>query len=101
LAAVLNAHPGLRVSVEGNSATPAGADLAGRRAETVAAALIRDGVPGEQISTQNLGDSRLIVSDDTTQGRIENRRVEIVISGRPIGALPVWDQTYSLSLNRK
>jgi hypothetical protein len=33
-------------------------------------------------------------------GRIENRRVEVVISGDPIGKLAFWEQTYQLGAQR-
>ncbi len=41
-----------------------------------------------------------LTSNSTATGREQNRRVEIVISGDPIGSLPVWDRTYSLIQRR-
>jgi flagellar motor protein MotB len=99
LAGVLISHPGLHISVEGSSDTPNGAALAGERAQAAAAALMRAGVPARQISSESIGNSRLIVSNATEQGRMENRRVEILISGDSIGTVPVWDHSYSLSFN--
>ena len=100
LAALLTAHPDLRVSIEGNSDTVEGSALAGQRAESVAAALRSAGVPAARISSQTLGNSRLLVSNATEQGRMENRRVEIVITGDSIGSVPSWDRTYPLSFSR-
>ncbi len=53
--------------------------LSVRRAETVQAELVRDGVPRNAITVQGYGDSRQLVS--TAQGVREpqNRRVEIVL----------------------
>jgi len=101
LASELASHPDLKISVEGNADAAEGTGLARQRADAVAAALIRGGAPAQQISTQDLGDSRPVVSNSTEQGRIENRRVEIVISGDAIGTAPTWDRTYPLSFVRR
>jgi outer membrane protein OmpA-like peptidoglycan-associated protein len=101
MASLLAAHPDLRISVEGNSDTPEGSDLARQRAQSVAAALMAAGVPAQRISTQSFGNSRLLVSNSTEQGRMENRRVEIVITGDAIGTVPSWDRMYPLSFNRQ
>ena len=98
---MLAAHPGLRISVEGNSDTPEGSDMARQRAQAVAAALTAAGVPAQRISSQSVGNSRLLVSNATEEGRMENRRVEIVITGDAIGTVPSWDRTYPLSFNRR
>jgi outer membrane protein OmpA-like peptidoglycan-associated protein len=100
LAAALASQPGLRISVEGNADTAESSPLARRRADAVAAALIGAGVPARQVSSEDLGNSRLLVSNATERGRTENRRVEIVISGDAIGTVPSWDRTYPLSFNR-
>ena len=97
MAAALQSHPDLKISVEGNSDSPEGSGLAAQRASAVAAALVRAGVPAQQVSSMSLGNSHLIVSNVTDRGRVENRRVEIVISGNAIGTVPSWDRTYPLS----
>jgi outer membrane protein OmpA-like peptidoglycan-associated protein len=101
LAATLMSHPELRVSVEGNSDTPEGSELARQRAQSVAAALTAAGVSASRVSAQGLGNSRLLVSNTTEQGRMENRRVDIVITGSAIGTVPSWDRTYPISMNRQ
>jgi flagellar motor protein MotB len=100
LAAALESQPGLRVSVEGDTDSPATSEEATLRAAAVAGALVRAGVPAPEVSSQGLGNSRMLVSNDTERGRIENRRVEIVISGDPIGTVPSWDRTYQLTGRR-
>jgi outer membrane protein OmpA-like peptidoglycan-associated protein len=101
IAAVLSAHPDLRVAVEGYSDTAEGSEMARQRAQSVAAALSAAGVPAARISCQSYGNSRPVVSNATEQGRLENRRVEIVITGGSIGNVPSWDRTYPLSFNRQ
>jgi flagellar motor protein MotB len=101
MAALLAAHPDLRISVEGNADTPEGSDLASQRAQAVAAALTAAGIPAQRISCRGFGNSRPLVSNATEQGRMENRRVEIVITGDAIGTVPSWDRTYPLSFNRQ
>ena len=97
LAQVLT-QPGLRVSVEGFSDTAAGAGLAEQRAEAVRDGLVVRGLNRSMVSVRNLADSRPLTSNATAAGRIENRRVEIVISGDPIGSRPLWDRSYNITL---
>lgn len=101
LAAAVLMHPGLKIAVEGDSDSAEGSGLAGQRAAMVAAALERAGVPARQISRSSAGDSHLIVSNSTERGRIENRRVEIIVSGDAIGTVPTWDRTYSLPFGNR
>jgi outer membrane protein OmpA-like peptidoglycan-associated protein len=99
MAAVLGAHTDLRISVEGNSDTPEDASLAHERAQAVAAAFTLAGISTQRVSCQDFGASRPLVSNATEQGRMENRRVEIVITGASLGSVPSWDRTYSLSFS--
>ena len=94
LAMVAASHPGLRVAVEGYSDTAATAERAAERANTVHDALVAAGLPANMVSSRGYGDSRPLGASAA-----ENRRIEIVLSGDPIGTLPIWDRTYSL--NRK
>ena len=50
-----------------------------RRAQTVAAELVRDGVPQNAISVQGLGDTKLLVPTGAGVREPQNRRVEIII----------------------
>jgi OmpA-OmpF porin, OOP family len=50
-----------------------------RRARTVAAELVRDGVPQSAISVQGLGDTNLLVPTGAGVREPQNRRVEIII----------------------
>lgn len=53
--------------------------LSQRRAESVAAFLIKNGIAPERVVTRGYGESRPIVGNETPAGRQQNRRVEIVI----------------------
>jgi len=100
VASIVAAQPGLYVQIEGNTDSSGSESrdeqTSYERAAAVRDALMRSGVPASVISTRGLGSSRPLVSNATPSGREQNRRVEITISGDPIGALPYWDKTYSL-----
>ncbi len=58
--------------------------LSERRADSVAAELIQNGVPANRIVTQGLGPREPVATNATAAGRAQNRRVEIII--RPTAA---------------
>jgi len=100
VAAILQQYPELRVVVEGYSDSATTESQAGKRAESVRQMLDGHGLPAGRSAVRGLGNSRPLVSNSTSTGREQNRRVEIVISGDPIGTLAYWDRTYSLMPNR-
>ena len=57
-------------------------ELSKARAESVASYLMSRGLPKEQITTQGLGSSRPVASNDTPEGRANNRRVEIIVKSQ-------------------
>src|SRR5206468_4633622 len=77
--------PDRRLSVEGKASRERAAQEAYKqrlsewRAQTVAGALERDGLANSRISAQGLGTHSPIASNDTEEGRRQNRRVEVVI----------------------
>ena len=100
VAAILAPYPELRVAVEGYSDTSTTQSQSWKRAVSVRQILVGHGLPADRVTQRGLGDSRPLVSNSTSAGREQNRRVEIVISGDPIGTLPFWDRTYSLTQRR-
>lgn len=98
LAAIMASHPGLRVDVEGFTDSADREAISAARAQAVGRLLLSQGIPGDAISARGLGDSRLLVANTSAANRKENRRVEVVISGQPIGNLATWDRTYSLMI---
>jgi outer membrane protein OmpA-like peptidoglycan-associated protein len=77
--------PNRRIAVEGHASRESAAQeaynqrLSEKRAETVADALAREGVRGNQISSRGLGTRSPIASNETEEGRRQNRRVEVII----------------------
>jgi chemotaxis protein MotB len=55
--------------------------LSTRRAADVVTYLVSQGVPAASISAKGFGDTRPVASNDTPQGRAQNRRIEITIQG--------------------
>ena len=72
-----------RIMVNGNTDTTGTArynqGLSVRRAQNVAAELVRDGVPRAAITTQGFGFSRLLVQTGPGVREPQNRRVEIIL----------------------
>ena len=56
-------------------------DLSSRRADNVVAYLTSQGVNPNIISAKGFGDTHAVASNDTPQGRAQNRRIEIVLEG--------------------
>ena len=86
LAAVLNAFPSARISVEGHTDNlgDAGANtkLSAQRAASVKAELVAMGVSAERLSTVGYGPSRSIVGNGSEEGRARNRRMQVTIIQR-------------------
>ncbi len=82
VAASLNDHPDVRVRVEGHTDNTGLADanqaLSQARAEAVVAALATRGVAADRMTAQGLGATQPAVSNDTPEGRQQNRRVVLV-----------------------
>jgi len=87
----------LHVDVEGYSDREGSQSESLERANSVRDILVGSGLSASRIFARGLGNSRPLASNATAAGREENRRVEILISGDPIGDLPVWDHTYTIS----
>ena len=56
-------------------------DLSSRRADNVVAYLQAQGVNPNVVSAKGFGDTHPVTSNDTPQGRSQNRRIEIVMEG--------------------
>jgi len=97
---IVTAHPGLRIVIEGHSDTAAGGALASKRAESVRDQLVASGLPARIIELRPMADSRALGPNTTEAGREQNRRVEVIISGDPIGKLPYWDRPYTLGTHQ-
>jgi outer membrane protein OmpA-like peptidoglycan-associated protein len=96
VAGILKQHAGLHAEVEGNSDTDATALAARERADAVRRTLIAQGAPAAAVTARGLGNSSPIGPNSSSEGREANRRVEIVISGDPIGNMAFWDKPYAV-----
>jgi outer membrane protein OmpA-like peptidoglycan-associated protein len=86
---ILLAYPGLKIQVEGHTDS-IGSDaynmkLSQQRADTVREYIVSQGVPGPTVNATGLGKADPVASNDSAAGRQQNRRVEMVVSGEPIG----------------
>jgi outer membrane protein OmpA-like peptidoglycan-associated protein len=78
-------QPDLRIEVEGHT-DDVGTDeynqtLSERRAGAVGAFLVEQGIPADAVTALGLGESRPKADNLTPEGRRQNRRVELVVSG--------------------
>jgi outer membrane protein OmpA-like peptidoglycan-associated protein len=86
---ILLAYPGLKIQVEGHTDS-VGADaynqkLSESRANSVRDYLAAQGVPANTLTAVGFGKQDPVATNDTAAGRQQNRRVEMVVSGEPIG----------------
>lgn len=86
---ILLAYPGLKIRLEGHTDS-IGTDeynmrLSDHRANAVRDYLVEQGVPGSTVAAVGLGKADPVASNDNAAGRQRNRRVEMVVSGAPIG----------------
>lgn len=73
------------ITVVGHTDSTGAADynmtLSERRAESVKAYLVDQGIDADLIVTEGRGQTRPVASNATTEGRAQNRRVEVTIRG--------------------
>jgi len=89
VAGILLAYPGLKVQLEGHTDS-IGSDeynmkLSNDRANAVRDYLVSQSVPTASLTAVGKGKDDPVASNDTAAGRQQNRRVEMVVSGDPIG----------------
>jgi len=86
---ILLTYPNLKLQVEGYTDN-VGSDeynqkLSQERADAVQAFLVTQGVQPDNISAQGYGKAQPVADNSTNAGRAQNRRVELVVSGKAIG----------------
>jgi outer membrane protein OmpA-like peptidoglycan-associated protein len=85
---VLN-YPSLKLAIGGYTDSTGSADfnqkLSQARADGVLDYLVSQGLDANSLSAQGYGMSNPVADNNTAQGRQQNRRVEIVVSGSVIG----------------
>jgi len=84
LVTFLQKYPERRVVIEGYTDSVGSdaynLDLSQRRAEAVRDLLLRNGVNTAQLTTHGYGKASPVASNDTVEGRQQNRRVELIIT---------------------
>jgi outer membrane protein OmpA-like peptidoglycan-associated protein len=99
VAGILLAYPGLNIEVGGYTDNVGGDSmnqtLSENRAGSVRDYLVQQGVLANSVSSRGFGNTLPVASNDSSAGRQQNRRVELLVSGEAIGS-PVNATTGSL-----
>jgi outer membrane protein OmpA-like peptidoglycan-associated protein len=89
VAGILLAYPGLNIEVGGYTDNVGGDDmnqkLSENRAGSVRDYLVQQGVTTNSVSARGFGNTLPVASNDSSAGRQQNRRVELLVSGDAIG----------------
>jgi outer membrane protein OmpA-like peptidoglycan-associated protein len=90
VAGILLAYPGLNIEVGGYTDNVGGDDmnqkLSENRADSVRDYLVQEGVTTNAVTARGFGNTLPVASNDSSSGRQQNRRVELLVSGDAIGA---------------
>jgi len=89
ISGIVLAYPDLRLAIEGNTDS-VGSDvmnqtLSEQRAASVLNYLVKENIPASSMTSQGFGKTQPVASNETAEGRQQNRRVEMVVSGEVIG----------------
>ncbi len=89
VAGILLAYPGLNIAVGGYTDNVGGDEMNQRlsenRATSVRDYLVQQGVTTNSVSARGFGNTLPVASNDSSSGRQQNRRVELLVSGDAIG----------------
>jgi outer membrane protein OmpA-like peptidoglycan-associated protein len=81
---IMQAYPSLNIRIEGHSDSTGPEDvndrLSAERADAVRAALVQAGIDGGRITTRERGEDKPVSSNQTTAGRENNRRIDVVVT---------------------
>jgi outer membrane protein OmpA-like peptidoglycan-associated protein len=89
ISGIVLAYPDLRLAIEGNTDS-VGSDamnqeLSERRAGAVRDYLAKQNIPLASMTSQGFGKTQPVATNDTPEGRQQNRHVEMIVSGDVIG----------------
>jgi outer membrane protein OmpA-like peptidoglycan-associated protein len=88
ISGIIQAHPGLKIEVEGHTDSTGSDELNQRlsenRANAVRDFLVQSNIDPSTIVARGFGKDRPVASNDSAEGRQLNRRVEMVVSGEII-----------------
>jgi outer membrane protein OmpA-like peptidoglycan-associated protein len=90
VAGILIAYPDIRVEVDGYTDNTGSLgynqQLSEQRADAVREFLVQQGVPSSSVGAKGFGPNDPVASNDSPEGRQQNRRVNLIVSGESIGA---------------
>ena len=102
ISGIVLAYPELRMAIEGNTDSVGSDDmnqtLSEKRAGAVLDYLATQNVPAASMTSRGYGKTQPTATNDTAEGRQQNRRVELVVSGEVIGT-SVGSVTQNLPLS--
>ena len=86
---IVLAYPSLHVAIEGHTDSIGSDDynqqLSERRSQAVRDYFVQQGINSAAVEAHGYGKTEPIASNDTPEGRQQNRRVELILSGDAIG----------------
>jgi outer membrane protein OmpA-like peptidoglycan-associated protein len=86
---IVLAYPTLHVTIEGHTDSVGGDEynqqLSEHRAQAVRDYFVQQGINAASVEAHGYGKNEPIASNDTPEGRQQNRRVELILSGEAIG----------------
>jgi len=89
ISGIILVYPDLRLAIEGNTDSVGGdamnQELSERRAKAVLDYLAMQNIPATSMTSQGFGKTQPVATNDTAEGRQQNRRVEMIVSGEVIG----------------
>ena len=89
ISGIVLAYPSLLLAIEGDTDSVGSdsynQDLSEKRAEAVRDYLAHENIPMASMTAQGFGKTQPVAPNDTAEGRQQNRRVELVVSGDVIG----------------
>ncbi len=89
ISGIILAYPDLRLAIEGNTDSVGGdamnQELSEQRAGAVRDYLAEQNIPLTSMTSRGFGKTQPVASNDTAEGRQQNRRVEMIVSGDVIG----------------
>ena len=90
LADFLNKYPKRTVLIEGHTDNVGSAssnlDLSQRRADSVKSYLVGQGIAGSRLAATGKGENAPVAGNDSSTGRQQNRRVEVIISNNALAS---------------
>jgi outer membrane protein OmpA-like peptidoglycan-associated protein len=101
---IVLAYPTLHVAVEGHTDSVGSDDynqqLSERRAQAVRDYFVQQGIHTASVEAHGYGKTEPIATNDTPEGRQQNRRVELILSGDAIGSTAEDSKPQTASANQ-